>query len=138
MNEFETMLRRRYRYTWLVFGSAFLLLCYRWPGEDEVLNVGPPLGLLLIYVMSGQLIATLCAYWAEGYVYDPPLALFAASVKTGVVAATGSVLLHLGILNLPFEPGMGVPEFRSLIGALLGSAIFPFLACISAAATLGR
>ncbi|MDC8450874.1 MAG: hypothetical protein LV473_21320 [Nitrospira sp.] len=138
MNDLGTMLRRRYRYTWLVFGSAFLLLCYQWPREDEVLNIGPPLGLLIVYVVGGQFVATLCAHWAEGYVYDPPMALFVASFKAGVVAAVGSMLLHFGILHLPFEPDMGVPQFRSLAAALIGSAIFPFMGCISAAATLGR
>ncbi len=138
MNDLAAMLRRRYRYTWAVFGAGFLLVCYRLPVEGEAFNIGPPLGLLLLYVVAGQLVATLCANWAGDYGYDPSTALFVATMKAGAVSAAGSVLLHLVILNLPFEPGMGAIEFRSVAAALIGGALFPFMGCLSAAASVGR
>ncbi len=102
------------------------------------MNIGPPLTLLIIYVIAGQPIASLCARWAEGYVYEARTAIFIASMKAGVVAALGSVALHLAILHLPFETSLAQAEFRSLAAALAGSAIFPFMACISAAPTISR
>jgi len=131
------VLRRRYLYTWFIFGSAFLLLCYRWPKEGQAFNIGPPLLLLLIYLGAGQLAATICAYWAECHAgYEPAMALFVSSIQVGLGAAIMSVLLHLGILHLPFQLIVDRPEFRSFGAALVGAAIFPFMGCISAAATI--
>lgn len=138
MSDLGSALRQRYGFTWPVFGSAFLLFCYRWPREGQALNIGPPLGLLVIYFVAGQLVATFCAGWADDSVYDSSQGLFVASIKAGLISAVASGLFHFGILHLPFEPGIGAFEFRSVSAAVVGGALFPFLGCISAAATLGR
>jgi uncharacterized membrane protein YidH (DUF202 family) len=102
MNDLGTMLRRRYRYTWFIFGCAFLLLCYEWPKEGETPNIGPPLGLILIYVVSSQLVPTICANRIRGYVYEPQMAFFTVTIKVGALASIGSVLLHMGIFASSF------------------------------------
>jgi hypothetical protein len=66
------------------------------------------------------------------------MALFTVTIKVGALASIGSVLLHIGILHLPLEHGIGMPTFRTTETTLIGAAIFPFMGCLSAAATLGR
>ena len=132
------LLRRRHRYTWLVFGAFFLLLAYNWAGESDVLNIQPLILLVVIYFAIGQGAATLIAHIAGQSVYDPAMAVFTATFKGGIIASVTTFLVHLGLLWLSANYTWSwLPDFRSITVVLIGSLIFPFMACLSAAATLG-
>jgi hypothetical protein len=131
------LLRRRHTYTWFVFGAFFLLIAYNWAGESGVLNIGPPILLVVIYIAIGQGAAILIAYLAEQSFYDPAMALFTATCKGGIMASVVTFLVHLGLLWLCTNyTWPWLPDFRSTTVVLIGSPIFPFMACLSATATL--
>jgi len=133
----DILLRRRHRYTWLIFGAFFLLFAYNWKGERGVLNIYPPILLVVIYFAISQGAATLIAHLADQSVYDPAMALFTATCKGGIIASVTTFLVHLGLLWLCANHTWSwLPDFRSTTVVLIGSPIFPFMACL-AAATLG-
>jgi len=132
------VLRRKHRYTWLVFGAFFLMIAYNWSGRNGVLNIGPIVVLFILYFALGQSAATLIAHLSEQSVYDPAMALFTATAKIGIVFSALSFLVHVGLLWLTSNYSWEwLPDFRSTTVVLIGSPIFPLIACLSASATLG-
>jgi hypothetical protein len=134
-----TALRKRHRYTWIVFGSFFLLFAYNFTGRNGVLNLGPLIFLLVLYFASGQGAATLIGTLTERSGYDPAFALSSSTIKVAFIASIGSFLVHLCLIWFAGHfAGVWLPDFRSTKAVLIGSPIFTFMACLSASGTLAR
>jgi len=140
-----SLLLRRNRYTWFLFGATFLIIGYNTAGRDTVvnggppvkaLNIGPPIMLMALYYLIGQASAFLIAKMLNP-IFDPFMALFRATIKGAFIVSILNVAIHGGLLwlsqNYTWE---SLPDFRSPIVVLIGAFIFPFLACLSASATL--
>jgi hypothetical protein len=141
-----SLLLRKSRYTWLVFGAMFIICGYNTAGRDtvvngaivKVLNIGPPIMLMVLYYLLGQASAFLITKMLNP-IFDPFMALFCATIKGGLIVSILNVAIHGGLLwlsqNYTWE---SLPDFRSPVLVIIGAFIFPFMACLSASATLQK
>ncbi len=147
LRDIETV-ARRYRYTWLMFGATFLIISYNLAGRNGTLNIAYPVLLVLLYSVAGNLVGFWVGWVGQKVVAVIPeafeMAHFSLTIKAGLFSSTASFLLHLALILWirsldPSSPlAQRVPDFHSSWITVLGAAVFPFLACIAAAATLKR
>jgi len=147
MNDLKVIegIGRRYRYTWLVFGSAFIALSYNLSGRNGSLNVAFPLIFVALYATVGNFVGlSIGQRVVEAIPEAFSYVLFGATMKLAILCSIVSMFLHLALIfwihSLDPSSVMAAraPDFRNPIVAIAGSAVFPLLANIAAAATLGR
>jgi len=89
-----SLLLRRNRYTWFLFGATFLIIGYNTAGRNtvvngatvKVLNIGPPIMLMALYYLLGQGSAFLIVKMVNP-IFDPFMALFRATIKGSLIVS---------------------------------------------------